>query len=67
MSLSMLIRGDCSGLSIASAPGTFKEAVRVTVAQGRGFGIPQGAVNLPLDIVVIPRAGQTAISRIESW
>jgi len=66
MSLSTLIRGDCSGLSVSSAPGMFKDAVRVTITQGRGFGIPTGAVNLPLDIVVIPRAGETEVSRIES-
>ncbi len=72
-SLSALIRGDCSGLSIASAPASFKESVRLTVEQGRGFGIPPGAVNLPLDIVIIPNAaspetaGPIEIRRFEAW
>ena len=63
--LSAALRGGCADVSVRSAPGLFKEAARLTMALGTGFGIPRGAVNLPLDIVVIPSAGAIEVSRIE--
>lgn len=65
--LSAALRGGCADTSVTSAPGMFREAARLTMALGTGFGIPRGAVNLPLDIVVIPPAGPIEISRIGSW
>jgi hypothetical protein len=65
--LSGLIGGACADASIKSAPRLFTEAARLTIMYGRGFGIQPGIVNLPLDIVVIPKAGTIDVSRIESW
>jgi hypothetical protein len=65
--LSGLIGGVCSDASIKSAPGMFTEAARLTITYGRGFGIQPGIVNLPLDVVVIPKTGTIDISRIDSW
>jgi hypothetical protein len=65
--LSALIGGVCSDASIKSAPRMFTEAARLTITYGRGFGIQPGIVNLPLDIVVIPKAGPIDVSRINSW
>jgi hypothetical protein len=62
--LAAMISGSCSNSSIRSAPGMFAEAVRLTVAHGAGFGIPPGVVNLPLDIVVIPKTGKIEVSRV---
>ena len=63
--LSAALRGECSDSSIESAPGMFREAARLTMALGTGFGIPRGAVNLPLDVVVIPSVGAITVTRIE--
>jgi hypothetical protein len=65
--LSALIGGVCSDASIASAPRMFTEAARLTITYGLGFGIPPGIVNLPLDIVVIPKNGPIDVSRVDSW
>ena len=59
------MRGGCEETSVASAPEMFKEAARLTMTLGTGFGIPRGAVNVPLDIVVIPSAGAIDVLRIE--
>ena len=46
----------------------FVQAVRLTMTLGPGFGIPQASVGLPIDIVVIPRAGGTIdVTQIKSW
>jgi hypothetical protein len=45
----------------------FLQAVRLTVTLGPGFGVPQGAVSLPIDIVVIPRDGAIDVQRVTSW
>jgi hypothetical protein len=65
--LAALIGGSCSDASIRSAPRMFAEAARLTVTHGAGFGIPPGVVDLPLDIVVIPRSGRIEVSRVEAW
>jgi hypothetical protein len=65
--LTALIRGNCYGASIQSAPSMFVEAARLTVTLGPGFGIPKGAVSLPVDVVVIPRDGPVEVRRIDSW
>lgn len=65
--LSALIGGSCSDTSIRSAPRMFAEATRLTMTHGAGFGIAPGAVNFPIDIVVIPKTGKIAVSRIDSW
>ena len=64
--LSALIGGSCSDASRQSAPDLFAEAVRLTMALGNSFGIQPGVVNLPLDLVVIPRSGDMTVSRIDS-
>jgi hypothetical protein len=63
--LSAALRGGCADLSVKSAPALFREAARLTMALGTGFGIPPGAVNVPLDIVVIPSAGKIEVSRMQ--
>ncbi len=63
--LSAALRDECSDTSMKSAPGMFREAARLTMGLGTGFGIPRGAVNLPLDVVVIPSSGAIEVSRIE--
>ena len=67
MKLSALLRGDCSEASVRTAPAMFAEAARLTAALGIRFGIPAGAVNLPLDIVVIPAVGAIDVTRVDSW
>jgi hypothetical protein len=63
--LSAAMRGGCDETSMASAPEMFREAARLTMTLGIGFGIPRGAVNVPLDIVVIPSAGVIEVLRIQ--
>ena len=65
--LAGLLRGECGDASTRSAPGMFLQAVRLTVTLGPGFGVPQGAVSLPVDIVVIPRDGAIDVQRVTSW
>jgi hypothetical protein len=65
--LSSLLRGECGDASIRSAPAMFVQAVRLTMTLGPGFGIPQGSVGLPIDIVVIPREGAIEVTQITSW
>jgi hypothetical protein len=65
--LASVMRGSCAGVSIRSVPDLFKVAARLTTTLGTGFGIPSGSVNLPLDVVVIPTAGDIVVSRIDSW
>ena len=45
----------------------FVQAVRLTMTLGAGFGVPQGAVSLPIDIVVIPREGSIEVTQVTSW
>src|SRR5262245_11381793 len=61
-----LVGGACADTSIQSAPGLFVEAARVTMAYGKGFGIQPGVVNLPLDLIVIPKTGTLDITRVNS-
>jgi hypothetical protein len=63
--LSAAMRGGCGATSVTSAPELFREATRLTMALGISFGIPRGAVNVPLDIVVIPSDGSIAVSRLQ--
>ena len=65
--LRSLVGGSCSDVSIRLAPHLFAEAARLTVAYGKGFGIQPGIVNLPLDIIVIPKNGTLDVSRLNSW
>lgn len=65
--LTSLLRGTCSDVSVRSAQRMFTDAARLTVTLGNRFGIPQGSVNLPLDIVVIPRSGTIDVSQVTSW
>jgi len=65
--LSALMRGNCSEASIRSARSMFVQAVRLTMTLGDGFGIPKGAISLPIDIVVIPRDGPIDVTHIDSW
>lgn len=65
--LKALVGGSCSDASIQSAPRLFMEAARLTMAYGKGFGIQPGVVNLPLDIIVIPKDGTIDVSRVSSW
>jgi hypothetical protein len=65
--LAALLKGECGDASTRSAPSMFVQAVRLTVTLGPGFSIPQGAVSLPVDIVVIPRDGAIEEQRITSW
>ena len=65
--LRSLAGGSCSDVSIRLAPQLFAEAARLTVAYGKGFGIPPGVVNLPLDIIVIPKNGKVEITRLDTW
>jgi hypothetical protein len=45
----------------------FVQAVRLTVVLGSGFGVPNGAVSLPVDVVTIPRDGAIEVTQITSW
>lgn len=65
--LAGLIRGSCAEASTQSALTMFLQAVRLTVTFGPGFGIPQGTVGMPADVIVIPRDGKPDVVRIESW
>ena len=65
--LAGLLRGECGDASTRTAPALFVEAVRLTITLGTGFGVPQGAVSMPVDVVVIPRDGSIEIQRITSW
>ncbi len=65
--LAALLKGECGDTSTQSAPAMFVQAVRLTVTLGPGFSIPQGAVGLPIDIVVIPRDGSIDVQRVTSW
>jgi hypothetical protein len=65
--LAGLIRGNCAGASPQSASTMFLQAVRLTVTFGPGFGIPQGTVGMPADVIVIPREGGPDVTRHESW
>ena len=65
--LKSLVGGSCSDASIRFAPQLFAEAARLTVAYGKGFGIQPGVVNLPLDVIVIPKNGTIDVSRLNTW
>lgn len=65
--LSTLVRGGCTDVSVQSAPAMFLQAMRLTVTLGERFGIPDGSVGMPVDVVVIPREGPVDIRRIASW
>jgi hypothetical protein len=65
--LSSLLRGNCADVSVRSAQAMFVQAVRLTMTLGPGFGVPPGAVSLPIDIVVIPRDGPIDVTRVTSW
>jgi hypothetical protein len=45
----------------------FVQAVRLTLTLGPGFGVPQGTVSLPVDIITIPHDGSIETTRITSW
>jgi hypothetical protein len=62
-----LLKGECGDAAPQSAQAMFVQAVRLTVTLGRGFAVPDGAVSLPIDIVVIPREGAIEVQRITSW
>ena len=65
--LAALLRGDCGDASIRSATAMFVQAVRLTLTLGPGFGVPQGTVSMPVDIITIPRDGSIETTRITSW
>jgi hypothetical protein len=65
--LASLLGGSCADASTRSVPRMFTEAARLTITLGAQFGIEPGLVNLPLDIIVIPRSGATSVSRIDAW
>jgi len=65
--LSGLLNGNCAQASVQSAVSMFVQAVRLTIVLGNGFGVPSGAVSLPIDVVTIPRDGAIEVSRVESW
>ena len=65
--LAGLLRGQCNETTTRSATAMFLQAVRLTVTLGPGFGVPQGTVSLPVDVVVIPRDGSIDVQRITSW
>ena len=65
--LAGLLKGECGDASTRSAQAMFVQAVRLTVTLGPGFGMPQGAVGLPIDMVVIPRDGSIEVQRVSSW
>jgi hypothetical protein len=62
-----LLKGNCSQTSIQSAQGMFIQAVRLTVTLGANFGVPQGTVSLPVDLVLIPREGAIEVKQVTSW
>jgi hypothetical protein len=65
--LRSLASGSCSDASTKLAPHLFAEGARLTVAYGKGFGIQPGVVNLPLDIIVIPKTGTLDVIRLNTW
>lgn len=65
--LAKLMKGECGDASTQTAAAMFLQAVRLTITLGRGFGVPQGAVSLPLDVVIIPRDGAIDVQRVTSW
>lgn len=65
--LAALLKGECGDVSTRSATAMFVQAVRLTFTLGPGFGVPQGTVSLPIDIVTIPRDGSIEATRITSW
>ena len=65
--LAELLRGECGNTTTRAAPAMFLQAIRLTVTHGTRFGVPPGAVSLPVDIVVIPRNGSIDVQRITSW
>jgi hypothetical protein len=65
--LAGLLRGECGNTTTRAVPAMFLQAVRLTVTLGPGFGVPQGAVSLPVDIIIIPRDGAIDVTRISSW
>jgi hypothetical protein len=62
-----LLKGNCSQASIQSAQAMFMQAVRLTVTLGANFGVPQGTVGLPVDLVLIPREGAIEVKQVTSW
>ena len=65
--VSGLIGGVCSDVSIRTAPRLFTEAAKLTATFGAAYGIKPGIVNLPVDIIVIPKDGRISVSRVNSW
>jgi hypothetical protein len=65
--LAGVLRGECGEATTRSAPAMFLQAVRLTVTLGPGFGVPQGSVGLPVDIVTIPRDGSIEVTQITAW
>ena len=65
--LAALLKGECGDASTRSATAMFVQAVRLTLTLGPGFGVPQGTVSLPVDIITIPRDGSIETTRITSW
>ena len=65
--LAALLKGDCGAASTQSATAMFVQAVRLTLTLGPGFGVPQGTVSMPVDIITIPRDGSIETTRITSW
>ena len=65
--LARLLKGECGDASTQTASAMFLQAVRLTVTLGPGFGVPQGAVSLPVDVVIIPREGAIDVQHVTSW
>jgi hypothetical protein len=65
--LTALVRGDCADASIRTAPAMFIQAMRLTTTLGDRYGIPEGSVGLPIDVVVIPRDGSLHVTHTMSW
>jgi hypothetical protein len=65
--LAKLMKGECGDASTQTAAAMFLQAIRLTVTLGRGFGVPQGAVSLPVDVVIIPREGEIDVQHVTSW
>jgi len=65
--LAALLKGECGDASTRTATAMFVQAVRLTLTLGPGFGVPQGTVSLPVDVITIPRDGSIETTRITSW
>lgn len=65
--LAKLLKGECGSASTHTAAAMFLQAVRLTVTLGPGFGVPPGAVSLPVDVIVIPRDGAIDVQHVTSW